>query len=94
LELLAESGLSPLEAIRMATFNAALIMKADKEWGSLQAGRLANVLIVDGNPAEHISDTRKIDTVILQGKILDRSSLRFEHAHDAGFRAVPGNFVP
>jgi imidazolonepropionase-like amidohydrolase len=94
LELLAESGLSPLEAIRMATFNAALIMKADKEWGSLQAGRLANVLIVDGNPAEHISDTRKIDTVILQGKILDRSSLSFEHAHDGGFRAVPGNFVP
>src|SRR5262249_13573209 len=59
LELLVESGLTPLEAIRMATFNAALIMKADKEWGSLQAGRLANVLIVNGNPAERISDTRK-----------------------------------
>jgi len=94
LELLVESGLSPLEAIRMATFNAALIMKADEEWGSLQPGRLANVMIVNGNPAEHIGDTRKVDTVILQGKVLDRSSLSFDRAHDAGFRAVPGNFVP
>jgi imidazolonepropionase-like amidohydrolase len=94
LELLVELGLTPLEAIRMATFNAALIMKADKEWGSLQAGRLANVLIVNGNPAERISDTRKIDTVILQGKVLDRPSLSFERAHDSGFRAVPGNFAP
>src|SRR5215475_1025554 len=87
LELLVDSGLTPLEAIRMATFNAALIMQADEEWGSLQAGRLANVLIVDGNPAERISDTRKGDTVILQGKVLDRASLSFERAHDAGFRA-------
>jgi Amidohydrolase family len=94
LELLVESGLTPLEALRLATFNAARIMKADAEWGSLQAGRLANVLIVDGNPAEHISDTRKVETVILQGNVLDRSSLSFPHAHDPGFLAVPGNFVP
>jgi Amidohydrolase family len=94
LELLVESGLTPLEAIQVATFNAARIMKADAEWGSLQAGRLANVLIVNGNPAEHISDTRKVETVILQGKVLDRPSLTWERSHDEGYRAVPGTFAP
>jgi hypothetical protein len=94
LELLVDAGFTPLEAIRVATFNSARIMNADGEWGSLQTGRVANVLIVNGNPAEHISDARKLETVILQGKILDRASLRFDPARDAGFRAVAGNFVP
>src|SRR6267143_3290248 len=92
LELLVEAGMTPLEAIRMATFNAARIMHAEQEWESLQAGRQANVLIVAGNPAQRISDTRKIETVILNGKILDRNSLRFDAKRDPGFRAVTGNF--
>ena len=92
LELLVDAGMTPLEAIRTATFNAARIMHAEQEWGSLQAGRLANVVIVVGNPAERISDTRKIETVILNGKILDRNSLRFDAKRDQGFRVVTGNF--
>lgn len=92
LELLVASGMTPLEAIRAATFNAAKIMKAENDWGSLQAGRRANVLIVAGNPAANISDTRKIETVILEGKILDRAMLRFDPKKDPGFRAVPGQF--
>jgi len=92
LELLVDAGMTPLEAIRSATFSASRIMHAEQEWGSLQAGRQANVVIVAGNPAERISDTRKIETVILNGKILDRNSLRFDAKKDAGFRAVTGNF--
>jgi hypothetical protein len=63
--LLVDAGMTPLEAIRTATFNAAQVMHATQEWGSLQAGRQASVVIVAGNPAERISDTRKIETVIL-----------------------------
>ncbi len=92
LELLVASGMTPLETIRMATFNAARIMKAENEWGSLQSGRRANVLIVAGNPAVNISDTRKIETVILEGRVLDRTSLRFDPKKDPGYRAVPGQF--
>jgi len=92
LELLVEVGMTPLEALRTATFNAARIMHAEQEWGSLRAGRQANVVIVAGNPAERISDTRKIETVILNGRILDRNSLRFDVKKDPGFRAVTGNF--
>jgi imidazolonepropionase-like amidohydrolase len=94
LELLVASGFSPLQAIRTATYNAAQIMKADAEWGSVQTGRRANLLIVNGNPAEQISDTRKIETVIIGGKVLDRGALKFDSKRDAGFRAVPGTFVP
>ena len=92
LELLVAAGLTPLQALRLATFNAARIMHAEEEWGSLQAGRAANVVIVEGNPAERISDARRIETVILNGKILDRSSLKFDLKRDPGFRAVGGNF--
>jgi imidazolonepropionase-like amidohydrolase len=92
LELLVAAGMTPLQAIRTATYNAARIMRAEEEWGSLQTGRAANVLIVAGNPAERISDSGKIETVILHGKILDRANLRFDAKRDPGFRAVNGNF--
>lgn len=76
LELMVEAGLTPLEAIRASTYDAARLMNAEQEWGSLQAGRRAMLLIVAGNPAEHISDTRKIETVIQDGKVLDRTLLK------------------
>lgn len=94
LELLVEAGLTPLQAIRAATYDAARIMKAESDWGSLQSGRRANIMIVAGKPAEHIADTHKVETVILDGKILDRRALRFDLARDAGFRVVPGLFNP
>lgn len=92
LELLVASGMTPLQAIRIATYNAARIMHAESEWGSLQLGRRANLVIIAGNPAANISDTRKIDSVILDGRILNRAALKFDPARDPGFRAVPGNF--
>jgi len=94
LELLVEAGLTPLQALRAATYDAARIMKAENDWGSLVAGRRANVLIVAGHPAEKISDTRKIETVIFNGKILDRAALRFDPKRDPGYRVVPGLFNP
>ncbi len=92
LELLVEAGMTPLQAIRTTTYNAAQIMRAEQEWGSLQSGRVANLVIVAGNPAARISDTRKIETVIFNGKVLDRASLRYDAKKDPGFRAVAGNF--
>jgi hypothetical protein len=94
LELMVQSGLTPLEAIRTATFDAARLMKAEQEWGSVGAGRRATLLIVAGNPAEHISDTRKIETVIQDGKVIDRAALKYDPNKDAGFRVVPGLFNP
>lgn len=94
LELLVEAGWTPLEAIRASTYDAAKLMKAENEWGSVQAGRRATLLIVAGNPAERISDTRNIETVMQDGTILDRMSLKYDPKKDAGYHVVPGLFNP
>lgn len=94
LELMVQAGLTPLEAIRASTYDAARLMKAENEWGSVQAGNRATLLIINGNPAAKISDTRKIETVIMDGKVLDRASLKYDAAKDPGYRVVPGLFNP
>jgi imidazolonepropionase-like amidohydrolase len=93
LELLVESGLTPLQAIRAATYDAARMMKAEREWGSLEAGSRADVLVIAGRPDERISDTRKLDVVIREGRILDRRALRFDAKQDPGYHAVPGVYT-
>ena len=50
--------------------------------------------IVAGNPAERISDTRKIETIIQDGKVVDRGALKYDPKKDQGFRALPGLFNP
>ncbi len=88
LELLVEAGLTPLEAITAATKNAALLMEDQEEWGTLTPGKLANVLVVSGRPDKAISQTRNVDIVILQGKILDRKQLKFDEKKDPGFQVI------
>ena len=87
LELLVEAGLTPLEAITCATRNAARLMQADDEWGTLAAGLVADILVVSGRPDRTISDTRNIEMVIQRGRVLDRETLRYDPAKDPGFRA-------
>ena len=94
LELLVESGLTPLEAITIATKNAAKIMNAEAEWGTLEPGKFANIVIVDGKPDQNISDTRKIVAVVKQGTILDRNKLKLDPALDPGYRPIGGMEAP
>ena len=86
LELLVEAGLSPLEAISTATSNAAELMDAD-DWGSIEAGKKADLIVVNGRPDRNISDSREIHLVIQDGKILNREALKFDPASDPGFGA-------
>jgi len=81
LELLVESGLTPLQAITAATKSAAAIVNASQEWGTLEPGKLANVILVEGKPDQMIGDTRNIATVIKEGVVLDRQTLRLDHSH-------------
>ncbi len=92
LELLVDSGWTPLQAIRAATYDAARIMKAETTWGSLQKGLRADILVVAGDPASHIGATQNIDTVIQGGRILDRAALKHDPARDPGYRPIPGLF--
>lgn len=86
LELLVEAGLRPLDAISMATRNAAQLIGTDKEWGTLEPGKVANVVVINGRPDQKVQDTRNIELVMLRGKVLDREKLKLNPNTDPGFR--------
>lgn len=75
MELFAMAGIPPLEVIKACTHNGAKILRADDEYGSLREGLVADILIVSGNPATNISDTRNVEHVIVRGGLLDRKKL-------------------
>jgi hypothetical protein len=87
LELLVESGLTPLEAIMVATHNAAQFIGAT-DWGTIEPGKLATLIIVDGRPDRNISDTRKVVRVMMRGHSIDRESLKLVHQNDPGYEPV------
>src|ERR1017187_1392867 len=64
LELYVESGLTPMQAIQTATITPAKVMKMDKVTGSVEAGKRADIIIVDGDPLQNIRNIREIEIVI------------------------------
>ena len=70
-----ESGISPLRTLQAVTHDNARILKIDDRTGSIQPGLEGDLLVVEGNPAENISDTRNIRYVFTNGKLVDRESL-------------------
>ena len=87
LELLVAAGLTPLEAITVATRNAARLIGAG-DWGTIEAGKAATLIVVDGRPDRNISDTRKVVEVMLRGRKIDRESLKLVHQNDPGYEPV------
>jgi len=73
LELDVEAGIPASQVLQNATLNAARIMSLDKELGSITPGKLADVTLVDGNPAADIHDIRKTELVMKDG-VLYRSA--------------------
>jgi imidazolonepropionase-like amidohydrolase len=68
LELLVESGLSPLQALRAASLTAAEALDKDDRLGTVQAGKLADLVVLDADPLQEIRNLRKIHLVVQQGK--------------------------
>ena len=75
LELYVKAGLTPLEAIQTATITPARVMKLENEVGTIEAGKRADVIILDANPLDHISNIRKVRFVVTQGRLFDCSKL-------------------
>ncbi len=67
LELLAEAGFTPEEAIHIATENGAIWLGEDNHFGTIAAGKDADLVVVDGNPSKNIADVEKVDTVYKDG---------------------------
>ncbi len=69
LELEVRAGIPPAKALQIATFNAARLLKQENELGSIAAGKRADFVLVEGNPAEHISDIRRCRLVMKNGTL-------------------------
>lgn len=75
LQLLVQAGLTPMEAIKIATADSAKIMGVYKLMGSLEPGKKANFIILNANPLTDIKNTQQINAVWLDGKSVSRKSL-------------------
>lgn len=75
LELYVRAGFTPMEAIQAATVIPARVMKLDKGVGTIEVGKRADMIIVDGNPLENISNIRKVRFVVSRGQIYESAPL-------------------
>jgi imidazolonepropionase-like amidohydrolase len=75
IELYVQAGFTPMEAIQAATLVPARAMGMEKDSGTIEAGKRADVILVDGNPLENISDIRKVSAVFAAGKMYQPAGL-------------------
>lgn len=75
LALLAQAGLSPTEALRAATLTPAKWLGQERDFGSVEEGKVADLVLLDANPLEDIRNTQKVSAVVVDGKLLERGEL-------------------
>jgi Amidohydrolase family len=74
LELLVRSGLTPLEALRSATYNPAEFLGALDSLGTITQGKIADLVVLDADPLKDIRNTRRISLVIANGRVFDTAA--------------------
>lgn len=72
---LVKAGLTPAEALAAATVRAAEFLRVEDEYGTVEAGKRADLLLLGANPLEDIANTRAIEMVIFDGRPYDRAAL-------------------
>jgi imidazolonepropionase-like amidohydrolase len=73
MESLVVAGLTPYQALAAATRNPAEFLRASKEWGTIEQGKRADLVLVAGNPLEDIRNTARIEGVSVGGRWLDNA---------------------
>jgi len=75
LEMYVQAGIPAPEALRIATLNAAKVLGRDEDLGAVAPGKLADMILIDGDPARRISDIRNTDLVVKDGKVYEVAEL-------------------
>lgn len=79
--LIAQSGMRPLDALRCATLNGARYLGLDRDIGSLETGKLADLIVLDKNPLEDIHNSDSVRYTVLNGRIYDSMTMNEVGAH-------------
>jgi hypothetical protein len=74
-----EAGVPPMTAIQAATLNVARTFKKDKDYGSVEPGKVADLSIVEGNPLEDIWMTQNVKMVVMDGKVIDSGFKKYRN---------------
>jgi imidazolonepropionase-like amidohydrolase len=69
--MLSQGGMAPLDAIRAGTLNGARALGLDRDIGSLEVGKLADMVVLDANPLENIRNTTSVAYTVLNGRVYD-----------------------
>src|SRR3984885_9856031 len=75
LGFLVQAGLSPMQALQTATINPARFLGQEKDLGTVETGKLADLVLLDANPLDEIGNTKKIAAVVSDGKLFSRAAL-------------------
>jgi imidazolonepropionase-like amidohydrolase len=75
LELYVQAGIPAVDVLRMVTLTPAEILKRDKDLGTIEPGKLADFILVDGDPTQNISDIRKVVRVVKDGLVFEPAEL-------------------
>ena len=86
LEIYVESGIPAPEVLRMATLGAARLARRGDRLGSIERGKLADLVLVDGDPSKRIADVRRVRWVMRGGKVYDPDAL----CREVGVLPLPG----
>jgi hypothetical protein len=74
-----EAGVPPMKAIQAATLNVARTLKKDKDYGSVEPGKVADLSIVEGDPLDDIWMTQNVKMVIMDGKVIDIGFTKYKN---------------
>ena len=75
LGLLVKAGLTPMQALQAATLNPARFLGTEKDYGTIEPGKIADLVLLDANPLDDIANTKKIASVIYGGKLFSRAEI-------------------
>ena len=76
-KLLVKAGLSPMEALVAATKNGAIVIGVEDQLGTVEVGKLADLLLLSANPLDNIENIRKIESIIYKGKAYSREEFAY-----------------